>query len=146
MVLKNISAFSVREIQNQQVQIPFRTAQIAASGANLYISGNGGTYTFHASGFVNRANVRQVMAIGNGASPTNFDIEFFQTSSLTSTERQYFYSNINTRVIDTPTTPIPFIDMDNSNCLHGKITNNSSTSGMWLNYVQIHYNRMLEIS
>lgn len=146
MVTKNISAFSVREIVNQNALIPFRTTQIAASGANLYISGNGGTFNFHASGFSNRANVHQLIFVGNGLAPTNYDVSFFMTSSLISSERQYYYTNINLRAIDNPSTPIVFIDNDNSNCLHGKVTNNSTTSGMWMNYIQLHYNRLLEIS
>ena len=144
MATKNIAAFSVRELDNQNAIIPFRTSQIATSAA--YISGNGGTYTFHASGFVNRASVRQLMFVGNGFGPTDFDVEFFMTSSLVSSERQYFYENINLRAIDLPQQPVFLFDNDASECLHGKITNNATTSGMWLNFIDIKYNRLLEVS
>jgi len=145
MTTKNISAFSVREEANQNALIPFRTSQIATS--SNYVSGNGGTFTFHASGFVNRANVRQVMVVGNGlGTPTNYDIEFFMTSSMVSSERQYYYENINTRVIDLAAQPIPIFDNDASEHLHGRVTNNATTSGMWLQYIDIKYNRLLEIS
>lgn len=146
MATKNPSCFSVREILNQQSIIPFRTSQIAASGANNYISGNGGTYTFHASGFVNRANVHEIIMVGNGLAPTNFNVEFFMTSSLVSSERQYYYSNINTRAIDSPTTPIKIFDNNATGTLHGRITNNATTSGMWVEYIDLKYNRLLEIS
>ncbi len=146
MVLKNISAFSVRELDNQNAIIPFRTSQIAGSGVNKYISGNGGTYTFHASGFVNRANVRQLSFVGNGLAPTNYTIEFFMTSSLTSTNLQYQYTNINLRAMDTFEMPLMFMDADATETLHGKVTNNATTSGMWLEYIDVKFNRLLEVS
>jgi len=146
MSITNISQYSVREIANQNTLIPFRTSQIAASGAGLYISGNGGTYNFHASGFSNRALAHQIMFVGNGLAPVDYDIEFFMTSSMISSERQYYYENINLRSIDLPIQPIPLIDNDNSGCLHGRVTNNATTSGMWLSFIDIKYNRLLEIN
>jgi len=142
MVIKNISAFSVREIVNQNALIPFRTTQIGVSGN---CSGVGATFDFHASGFSNRSDARQIMIVGNGPGPVNYDISFFMTSSMTSTQRQYYYQTINLRAIDLPTQPIPLIDNDNTNCLHGRITNQYSAS-VFLNYIDIKYNRLLEIS
>jgi hypothetical protein len=147
MVTKNVAAFSVRELDNQNAVIPFRTSQIATS--SNYISGNGGTFTFHASGFVNRANVRQFMFVGNGLGPTNYNVEFFMTSSLVSSERQYFNQNIDLRTTDLPQQSILIFDNDRTECLHGKITNNTTSgywSGMWMQYIDIRYNRMLEVS
>jgi len=143
MTTKNISAFTVREIDNQTAVIPFRTSQIAAS--NNYVSGNGGTFTFHASGFVNRAAVQQFIFVGNGDTPTDYNVSLFMTSSMVSSERQYYYSNINLRTVDNPNSPILIFDNDGSGCLHGKIKNNA-TSGMFMPYIELRYNRMLEIS
>lgn len=142
MATKNISAFSVREIVNQNTIIPFRTTQIGASG---FCSGVGTTFDFHASGFYNRALAKQIMIVGNGPGPINYDISFFMTSSMTSSERQYYYQTINLRAIDLPAQSIPLFDNDDSNCLHGRITNQYSAS-VFLNYIDIKYNRMLEIS
>jgi len=142
MVIKNISAFSVREILNQQTVIPFRTTQIGSSGQ---CSGVGTTFDFHASGFSNRANVQQIMFTGNGPGPINYDISFFMTSSMTSSDRQYYYQGINLRAIDLADPIIPLIDNDGTNCLHGKITNQYSAS-VFLNFIDIKYNRLLEIS
>lgn len=142
MAIKNISAFSVREIDNQNAVIPFRTSQIGASG---FCSGVGTTFDFHASGFTNRADARQIMIVGNGPGPLNYDISFFMSSSLTSSERQYYYQTINLRAIDLPTQPIPLFDNDNTNTLHGRITNQYSAS-VFLSYIDIKYNRLLEIS
>jgi hypothetical protein len=143
--MTNPSAFTVREIDNQTVLYPFRTTQLATS--TNYISGNGGTFTFHASGFRNRALVHQIMVVGNGlGTPSNYNVEFFMTSSLVSSERQYYNQNINVRTIDLAQQPFPIFDNDSTECLHGKITNNAATSGMWLNYIDIKYNRMVEVS
>ena len=141
MVTKNISAFSVREIINQNSLIPFRTSQIASS--STYVSGS---VTFHASGFVNRAAVNEFLFVGNGLAPTDYNVEFFMTSSCVSSERQYYYSNINLRAIDQPNNPIPIFDNDATECLHGKITNNTTTSGMWISYIGVRFNRLLEVS
>jgi len=143
MPTKNISAFSVREIVNQQQLIPFRTSQIAAS--NNYVSGNGGTYTFHASGFINRANVLEFIYSGNGTTPTNFDVELYMTSSCTSNQIQYYYTGVNTREVDTQLFYKPIVDNDATQCLHGKIINNA-ISGMYMNYIEVRYNRLLEVS
>lgn len=142
MTTKNTAAFSVREIVNQNAIIPFRTSQIGVSGN---CSGVGTTFDFHASGFYNRANARQIMIVGNGPGPLNYDISFFMSSSLTSSERQYYYQTINLRAIDLPAQAIPLFDNDNTNCLHGRITNQYSAS-VFLSYIDIKYNRMLEIS
>jgi len=143
--MTNPSAFTVREIDNQTVLYPFRTTQIATS-AN-YISGNGGTFNFHASGFRNRTLVHAITIVGNGlGTPNDFNIEFFMTSSLVSSERQYFNQNINLRTIDLAQYPMPIFDNDATGCLHGRVTNNAATSGMWLNYIDIKYNRMVEAS
>jgi len=143
MTTKNPSAFSVRELINQNQLIPFRTVQIPTTG---YISGNGGTLTFHASGFVNRANVREFLFFGDGTTPTNFDVQLYTTSSCISSEIQYWYSGINTREIDMPNQPVMIIDKDATECLHGTVINNSTTSGMIINYIGLMYNRMLEVS
>ncbi len=142
MVTKNISAFSVREIVNQNTLIPFRTSQIGVSGN---CSGVGSTFSFHASGFVNRANVHQIMIVGDGPGPLNYDISFFMTSSMVSSQRQYYYQTINLRAIDLPNQPIPLFDNDNTNCLHGQITNQYPAS-VFLDFIDIKYNRLLEIS
>jgi len=144
MTTKNPSAFSVRELINQNQLIPFRTSALGTA-AN-YISGQGGTLTFHASGFINRASVQEFIFMGDGTTPTNYDIELYTTSSCISSEIQYWYSGINTRHIDLPDKPIMIIDNDATECLHGKITNNSPTSGMTMNYIELRYNRMLEVS
>lgn len=141
----NPSAFSVREIVNQNQLHRFRTAQILASG-NTNTSGLLAAYGFHASNFVNIANVQQLLFVGDGVQPTNYDVEFFMTSSLVSSERQYWYSNINLRAIDSPNNSIPFFDGNGSNCLHGKITQNTSGGSFFMDYIEIRYNRMLEIS
>lgn len=133
---------TTREIINQSRIERFRTSQIAASNT---ISGNGGTFTFHASSFCNIANVRQFMIVGNGVAPTNYNVEFFMTSSLVSSERQYFNQNINLRTTDLPNQPISIFDTDKSDCLHGKITNNA-TSSMHLDYIELRFNRMLSVS
>lgn len=142
MATKNTAAFSVREVNNQEALYPFRTSQIGVSGN---CSGVGATFDFHASGFYNRANARQIMIVGNGPGPLNYDISFFMSSSLTSSERQYYYQTINLRAIDLPAQAIPLFDNDNTNCLHGRITNQYSAS-VFLSYIDIKYNRMLEIS
>ncbi len=141
--MKNVSAFTEREILNQNTITQFRTSQLGSS--SNYISGNGGTLNFHASGFTEVANIQQLIFNGMGDDPTSYDIEFFMISSNIISERQYYYTSINTRIIHTPSPSIILIDNNNSNCLHGKITNNSNTSGMWLNYIEIRYNRMLKV-
>jgi len=138
-----MSNHSVREIDNQWRYNRFRTSQIAAS--NNYISGGGGTFDFHASGFTNAARTNEIFIVANGVDPIDYDIEFFMTSSLVSSERQYYYSDINLRAIDGPANPFPIIDADGTEVLHGKITNNS-TSGMWMNYIELRYNNMLQVS
>lgn len=145
-MVKNISAFTVRELDNQQALQIFRTSAIGDQvNGGVGISGNGGTFSFHASGFWNVVDVRQVTIVGEGVAPTNFDVEFGWTSSLVSTATQYLYTQINKRVIDLPNAPFSIVDLDNTNCLHGKITNNA-TSGMTINVIDIRCNRMLEVS
>jgi len=135
---------TVREVDNQFRNNRFRTSQIAASGVGKYISGNGGTYTFHASGFVNNASIHEVIIVGNGLDPTNYNVEFFMTSSLISSERQYYYQDINLRAIDGASYPFPLHDINETEHLHGKITNDA-TSGMWIDYIELRYNDMLQV-
>lgn len=143
--MTNPSAFSVREIANQQQLRRFRTAQILASG-NLNTSGVGVSYTFHASGFQDIVRVHQIIMVGNGVQPTNYDVEFYMTSSMTSSDRQYWFSNINLRTIDSLQYPIPIFDLDNTGCLHGKLTQNTSGGSFFMDYIELRYNRILPSS
>lgn len=135
---------TVREVINQQKLHRFRTEQIATS--SNYVSGRGGTFNFHASGFVNAADVKSFVFVGNGLGATNYDVSLFMTSSMTSAERQYYYTGINLRTIDNPDAPIPIFDIDNTGCIHGKLTNNDLTSGLWMNFIELRYHKLLEVS
>jgi len=140
--MTNVSAFSVRELANQNQLRRFRTAQILASG-NVNTSGLNASYGFHASGFSDVARVHEVIIVANGVQPTNYDVEFFMTSSLASNTRQYHFSNINLRAIDDPNYPIPMFDLGNTDCLHGKITQNASGGSFFMDYIEMRYNRIL---
>lgn len=140
--MTNISAFTVREIANQNQLRRFRTSQILASG-NTDTSGINASYGFHASGFNNINRVHEIIMVGDGTQPTNYNVEFFMSSSMVSSERQYYYANVNLRAIDGGDYPIPFYDLDDSDCLHGKITQNTSGGSFFMKYIELRYNRVL---
>ena len=141
-MVTNVSAFSVRELANQNQLRRFRTAQILSSG-NVNTSGLNASYSFHASGFSDISRVNQIIMVANGAQPTNYNVEFFMTSGMTSSDRQYFFSNINLRAIDSPNYPIPLFDIGQTGCLHGKITQNTSGGSFFMDFIELRYNRIL---
>lgn len=139
MVVHNVSAFTVREIENQNQLLRFRTAQIGASGT---LSGVNVSLTFHASGFQNQTLLKQILIMGNGDTPSDYRLELYNTSSCVSSEIQYLVSSITGLRHIESLNNYPLIDIDGTECLHGKLTQQTSAS-VYLNYIELRFDRML---
>ena len=115
----------------------------------------GGTLDIDLDGFVQKADVKQVRAFAAGASPIDFDIEFFTvaTSDLvpaTDQYRQYQWQHINTQNIDGAEVPVILEDQELESDgttamdqLHVRITNNSAAGTMHIVDMEILFNELI---
>ena len=143
---------TIVEVSKQELIKRFNTGPIPVTGEIAA----GDDKDLDITGFVQKANIKQIRAFGEGNDPSDFDIELFSKatsdgSPCSDQYRQYQWQNIDTQDVDGADVPIIIEDQEpvtagvtlpTAEELHIRITNNTADT-MHVTDVEIIFEELL---